>query len=178
MRGKVAPTKQKNQMRTVRIILRAPDMTDDSSDDEEVSGKENGGNGLRKSVTRLKVDVFGLSSLVSTIFENNNKKIETYSTSNNAMDEELLPDIRLMNPDDGEFTLAEIGEDLDLETELGAAFLDNFGPLDGFGNLDDLIPCGSDEEMPSDLPDLDFDLNNEDLAWINDTLKLDEPFTW
>ncbi|GJV71695.1 ethylene-responsive transcription factor ERF118-like protein [Tanacetum coccineum] len=306
MRGKVAPAKQKNQMRTVRIILRDPDMTDDSSDDEgntkfksnrivreikmpmvEYSDKygslQDSKNGVihlgkkRRVFTRtssqpqitstsdglikyrgvrqrkwgkwaaeirnpfegrrvwlgtfntaeeasnayeskklefekMEISLKGCvkstnrkknktrcydhknqtvseesigviphsssssvletqSSLVSIISENNDKKIETYSNSNSAIDEELLPDdIELMNPNDEEFTLAEIGEDLDLETELGAAFLDNFCPLDWFGNLDDFIPCGSDEEMPSDLPDLDLDLNNEDLAWINDTL--------
>nr|GFB49264.1 ethylene-responsive transcription factor ERF118-like [Tanacetum cinerariifolium] len=33
-RGKVVPTEQNNQTRTVRIILHDPDMTEDSSDDE------------------------------------------------------------------------------------------------------------------------------------------------
>ncbi|PWA91855.1 DNA-binding domain-containing protein [Artemisia annua] len=118
------------------------------------------------------------SSLVSTIFKNNDKKIETYSTGNNAIDEELLlPDIGLMNPNDGELTLAEIGKDLDFEMEFGAPFLDNIGPQDGLGNIDDFIPSGSDEIMSSDFPDWDFGtLNNEDLDWINDTLKLDEMF--
>ena len=40
------------------------------------------------------------SSLVSRIFENNEIKIESCSASNNALDEELLPDIGFMDPVD------------------------------------------------------------------------------
>ncbi|PWA83240.1 DNA-binding domain-containing protein [Artemisia annua] len=122
------------------------------------------------------------SSLVSRIFENNEIKIESCSASNTALDEELLPDIGFMDPVDDGMTLGEIGKDLDFGSELGPLFLDSFGPLDGFGNADDFNLSGFDENLSSDLPDWDFgedlgELNNEELAWVNNALKLDETLT-
>lgn len=122
------------------------------------------------------------SSLVSRIFENNEVKIESCSTSKNAIDEELLPDVGFMDPVDDEMTLGEIGKDLDFGSELGPLFHDSFGPFDGFGNADDFNLSGFDENLSSDLPDWGLgedlgELNNEELAWINNTLKLDEPLT-
>nr|GEY56971.1 ethylene-responsive transcription factor ERF118-like [Tanacetum cinerariifolium] len=118
------------------------------------------------------------SSLVSRNFENNEIKVESCSTSNNAIDEELLPDMGFMDPIGDEMTLGEIGKDLDFGSELGPLFLDSFGPFDGFGNADDFNLSGFDEKMSTDLPDWDLgELNNEELAWINNTLKMDEPLT-
>ncbi|GJX40655.1 ethylene-responsive transcription factor ERF118-like protein [Tanacetum coccineum] len=118
------------------------------------------------------------SSLVSRNFENNEIKVESCSTSNNAIDEELLPDMGFMDPIGDEMTLGEIGKDLDFGSELGPLFLDSFGPFDGFGNADDFNLSGFDEKMSTELPDWDLgELNNEELAWINNTLKMDEPLT-
>ncbi|PWA94320.1 DNA-binding domain-containing protein [Artemisia annua] len=115
------------------------------------------------------------SSLVSTIFENNDRNIETCSASKNPSDEDLLPDRGLIM-DPNEMTLDEIGKDLDLEMELGASFLDCFdGTLNGFGNVDEFNLCGFDEKLSSDLPDWDFcEFDNEERAWFN-ALELDEP---
>nr|GEV38732.1 ethylene-responsive transcription factor ERF118-like [Tanacetum cinerariifolium] len=77
--------------------------------------------------------------------------------SNNALDEDLLPDRGLIM-DPNEMTLEDAGKDLDLETvELGASFLDCFdGALNGFENVDDFNLYGFDEKMSSDLPDWKF----------------------
>ncbi|GJV78295.1 ethylene-responsive transcription factor ERF118-like protein [Tanacetum coccineum] len=115
------------------------------------------------------------SSLVSTIFENDDKNIAACSPSNNALDEDLLPDRGLIM-DPNEMTLEDIGKDLDLGTmELGASFLDCFdGALNGFGNVDEFNLCGFDEKMSSDLPDWDFgEFDDEERAWF-DALELGE----
>nr|GEU64489.1 ethylene-responsive transcription factor ERF118-like [Tanacetum cinerariifolium] len=118
------------------------------------------------------------SSLVSRNFENNEIKIESCSTSNNAIDEELLPDIGFMNPIGDEITLGEIEKDLDFGSELGPLFLDSSGHFDRFGNADDFNISGFDGKMSSELSDWDHgELNNEELAWINNTLNVDEPLT-
>lgn len=115
------------------------------------------------------------SSLVSTVFKNNDKNIETCSASKNAIDEDLLPDRGLIM-DPNEMTLEEIGKDLDLEMELGVSFLDCFdSTLNGFGDVDEFNLCGFDDKLSSDLPDWDFcEFDNEERAWFN-TLELGEP---
>ncbi|KAI7990102.1 Ethylene-responsive transcription factor ERF118 [Camellia lanceoleosa] len=44
-------------------------------------------------------------------------------------------------------------------------FIDDFGHLfDDFGSLDDLQIFGFEDNEPSDLPDFDFELGNEEFA--------------
>ncbi|KAI7981205.1 Ethylene-responsive transcription factor ERF118 [Camellia lanceoleosa] len=47
-------------------------------------------------------------------------------------------------------------------------FIDDFGHLfDDFGSLDDLQIFGFEDNEPSDLPDFDFELGNEEFAWMD-----------
>nr|GEU67627.1 ethylene-responsive transcription factor ERF118-like [Tanacetum cinerariifolium] len=108
-------------------------------------------------------------------FEKMEKASYGFIKSNNALDEDLLPDRGLiMEPN--KMTLEDAGKDLDLGTmELGASFLDYFdGALNGFGNVDDFNLCGFEEKTSSDLPDWDFgEFDDEERAWF-DALELDE----
>ncbi|GAB4828835.1 hypothetical protein Ancab_018495 [Ancistrocladus abbreviatus] len=69
------------------------------------------------------------------------------------------------------------GQDLDLGVELGSLFINDFGELfTDFCRFDDLQVCGFDDlqgDEPSDLPDFDFELGNEELAWIEEPLNVD-----
>nr|GEU67623.1 hypothetical protein [Tanacetum cinerariifolium] len=108
-------------------------------------------------------------------FEKMEKASYGFVKSNNALDEDLLPDRGLIM-DPNEMTLEEAGKNLDLGTmELGYSFLDCFdGALNGFGNVDEFNLCGFDEKMSSDLPDWDFgEFDDEERAWF-DALELDE----
>nr|GEU67625.1 ethylene-responsive transcription factor ERF118-like [Tanacetum cinerariifolium] len=108
-------------------------------------------------------------------FENMEKASYGFIKSNNALDEDFLPD-RGFIMDPNEMTLVDAGKDLDLGTmELGASFLDCFdGALNGFGNVDEFNLCGFDEKMSSDLPDWDFGkFDDEERAWF-DALELGE----
>jgi hypothetical protein len=72
-----------------------------------------------------------------------------------------------------ELLVSQIGEGLDLGMDLDSFFLDDFTPLfDDFGSLDDLQMCGFEDNGPSDLPDFDFELGNEELAWIGEPLNI------
>ncbi|CAL5425113.1 unnamed protein product [Camellia sinensis] len=52
-------------------------------------------------------------------------------------------------------------------------FMDDFGHLfDDFGSLDDLQIFGFEENEPSDLPDFDFELGNEEFAWMDGPLNI------
>ncbi|GAB4840289.1 hypothetical protein Ancab_021053 [Ancistrocladus abbreviatus] len=69
-----------------------------------------------------------------------------------------------------------VGQDLDLGVELGSLFINDFGELlTDFCGFDDLQLCGFDDlqgDEPSDLPDFDFELGNEELAWIEEPLNM------
>ncbi|KAH9614333.1 hypothetical protein KSS87_001894 [Heliosperma pusillum] len=70
---------------------------------------------------------------------------------------------------------SEVDQGLDLQMGLGSSFvLNDFGELfDDFTAFDDLLVSGGfDGIEPTDLPDFDFELGNEELAWI------DEPFNF
>nr|GEY38016.1 ethylene-responsive transcription factor ERF118-like [Tanacetum cinerariifolium] len=108
-------------------------------------------------------------------FEKMKKASYGFIKSNNALDEDLLPDRGLIM-DPNEMTLEDAGKDLDLGTmELGASFLDCFDDaLNGFENVVEFNLCGFDEKMTSDLPDWDFgEFDDEERAWF-DALELDE----
>ncbi|KAI8029372.1 Ethylene-responsive transcription factor ERF118 [Camellia lanceoleosa] len=52
-------------------------------------------------------------------------------------------------------------------------FIDDFGHLfDDFGSLDDLQIFGFEDNEPSDLPDFDFELGNEEFAWMDGPLNI------
>nr|GEU67622.1 ethylene-responsive transcription factor ERF118-like [Tanacetum cinerariifolium] len=179
---KVVPTKQNNQTRNVRIILHDPDMTDDSSDDEANKRPKS-----KTIVREIKMPMVTFSDTNETSQNSNDgmrnlgkkqrglTRTSSQPKSNNALDEDLLPDRGLIM-DPNEMTLEDAGKDLDLGTmELGASFLDCFDDaLNGFGNVDDFNLCGFDEKMTSDLPDRDFgEFDDEERAWF-DALELGE----
>ncbi|KAL9246162.1 hypothetical protein vseg_019732 [Gypsophila vaccaria] len=69
----------------------------------------------------------------------------------------------------------EVGQGLDLQMELGSSFLLNdFGELfNDFPAIDDLLVGGDFDGLnPTDLPDFDFELGNEELAWIEEPLSI------
>ncbi|KAJ9708171.1 hypothetical protein PVL29_000300 [Vitis rotundifolia] len=70
-----------------------------------------------------------------------------------------------------------IGQELNMEAELESFFDDNnWGRiLDDFNCLDDLRIFGFDNEEPSDLPDFDFDLGNDEFAWMDEPLNISCP---
>ncbi|XP_057481505.1 ethylene-responsive transcription factor ERF118-like [Actinidia eriantha] len=67
-----------------------------------------------------------------------------------------------------------LGLDLGLDLDLDSMFMDDFGLLlDDIGSLDNVQIHGFDDNEPSDLPDFDFDLGNEDLAcWMDEPLHI------
>lgn len=69
------------------------------------------------------------------------------------------------------FDMPEIGQDFDLGKEFDALFPDDFGGIiDDFCSIDDLQLCGFDEDEPSELPDFDFELGNDDFGrWIDES---------
>lgn len=72
-----------------------------------------------------------------------------------------------------ELLVSQIGEGLDLGMDLESFFLADFTPLfDDFGSLEDLQMCGFEDNAPTDLPDFDFELGNEELAWIGEPLNI------
>ncbi|KAF8390135.1 hypothetical protein HHK36_024657 [Tetracentron sinense] len=58
---------------------------------------------------------------------------------------------------------------------------DFFSPID-FGNfldgIDDLPICGFGDNKPTDLPDFDFDLSSEELAWMDGLLNIACPYSF
>ncbi|XP_074295626.1 ethylene-responsive transcription factor ERF118-like [Silene latifolia] len=67
----------------------------------------------------------------------------------------------------------DIGQGLDFEMDVGSSLLVNdFSELfDGFPPIDDFIGSGFDDLGHADLPDFDFDLGNNELAWIEESLN-------
>lgn len=71
---------------------------------------------------------------------------------------------------DENLSVIEIGEELDLGTELG--FLADFDQfINDFGDLND-VPLCSFEDWTSDFPDFDFELDNEELAWVDENVNI------
>lgn len=88
-----------------------------------------------------------------------------------AKDDMVIP---CLSSIEEEFKTNEAGQGLDLQMELGCSwiiddFSEMFEDLSGFG---DLQVCGFDTKEPSDLPDFDFELGNEELAWIEEPLNV------
>ncbi|GAB2297043.1 hypothetical protein Dimus_031147 [Dionaea muscipula] len=67
-----------------------------------------------------------------------------------------------------------VSRDLDLGMELGSFFVNDFGDIfSDFGALEDLQVPGFGVDDPTDLlPDFDFELGNEELAWIEEPLNM------
>ncbi|XP_074274841.1 ethylene-responsive transcription factor ERF118-like [Silene latifolia] len=67
----------------------------------------------------------------------------------------------------------DVGQGLNLDMELGSSLiLNDFGELfDDFPAFDDLLVGDFDGFEQSDLPDFDFELGNEELAWIEEPLN-------
>ncbi|CAL5350136.1 unnamed protein product [Camellia sinensis] len=123
-----------------------------SISDTQINGKCDG---TVKIGTNVVVD----KPLVSQIEKSDGEKIVGSSGSVGGVDEEPL--------------MAQIGEGLDLGMELDSLFIDDFGHLfDDFGSLDDLKIFGFEDNEPSDLPDFDFELGNEEFAWVDGPLNI------
>ncbi|KAL6969847.1 hypothetical protein U1Q18_029561 [Sarracenia purpurea var. burkii] len=72
-----------------------------------------------------------------------------------------------------ELFVSQIGEGLDIGMELNSLFIDDFGNvLDDLGRLDDLQIHGFEDGQQTDLPDFDFELGSEELAWIGESLNI------
>lgn len=70
---------------------------------------------------------------------------------------------------DENLSASKIGEELKFDPELG--FLADFDQfMNEFGAFNDAPFCGF-ENLTSDLPDFDFELNNEELAWVDEPLN-------
>ncbi|XP_074309455.1 ethylene-responsive transcription factor ERF118-like [Silene latifolia] len=68
----------------------------------------------------------------------------------------------------------EVDQGLDLQMDLGSSFvLNDFGELfDDFTAFDDLLVSHSFDGLErTDLPDFDFELGNEELAWIDEPIN-------
>lgn len=83
-----------------------------------------------------------------------------------------VPDLLEM---DESLSLAQLAEEMDLAMQLDVAFAgDEFAGFDdfGLGDFEDIPFCGidGDDQMPTTLPDFDFDFNFEDCneEWINE----------
>ncbi|KAL8137536.1 hypothetical protein V2J09_003537 [Rumex salicifolius] len=70
-----------------------------------------------------------------------------------------------------------VGQGLDMHLELDSLFINDYGQVfDDLSLFDDLPMCGFEGDEASDLPDFDFDLpdfelGNEELAWIEEPLN-------
>ncbi|XAR72356.1 hypothetical protein NMG60_11018968 [Bertholletia excelsa] len=74
---------------------------------------------------------------------------------------------------DAESLVPRIEEELDLGMGLDLLFVDDFGNLlDDFRCFDDFQIGGFEDDGPSELPDFDFELGNEELAWIDEPLNI------
>ncbi|XP_057485404.1 ethylene-responsive transcription factor ERF118-like [Actinidia eriantha] len=63
--------------------------------------------------------------------------------------------------------------ELELGMELDSLFLGDFDDVLGdFFGLDDLQFCGFEDGEQSDLPDFDFELGSEELAWIGEAINI------
>ncbi|KAL9256635.1 Ethylene-responsive transcription factor ERF118-like protein [Drosera capensis] len=80
----------------------------------------------------------------------------------------MEPEFPLVRSIAEEFKIME--QDFDLEMELGSSvFVNYFGDLfNDFGAFEDLQVPGFEGNESTDLPDFDFDIGNEELAWIEE----------
>lgn len=67
-----------------------------------------------------------------------------------------------------------VGEGLNFQMELDSLFVNDYGQVfDDFNLFSELPICGFDGlDQPGDLPNFDFDLGNEELAWIEEPLNI------
>ncbi|XP_052187873.1 ethylene-responsive transcription factor ERF118-like [Diospyros lotus] len=125
----------------------------------------------------LELDSSASASMVNTKC---NETVEDIGVQTNGAEEKLVDslivDVPLVTPveaNDSEPMLREIGEGLDMGLELGSLFIDDFGNIvEDFGDLSDLQICGFEDDGPNDLPDFDFELGIEDLAWMDEPLNI------
>ncbi|GAB2242219.1 hypothetical protein Droror1_Dr00018994 [Drosera rotundifolia] len=84
----------------------------------------------------------------------------------------MEPEFPLVRSIAEEFKTMEQG--FDLEMELGSSlFVNDFGDLfNDFGAFVDLQVPGFEGNESTDLPDFDFELGNEELAWIEEPVNL------
>uniref|UniRef100_A0A7C9CZT2 AP2/ERF domain-containing protein n=1 Tax=Opuntia streptacantha TaxID=393608 RepID=A0A7C9CZT2_OPUST len=91
--------------------------------------------------------------------------------ASSAKDAEVMP---LLSSIQEDFQPSEVSQGLDLQMELDCSMIINdfdemFGDLAG---LDDFQVCGFDSGEPSALPDFDFELGNDEFAWIEEPLHV------
>ncbi|GMH01887.1 hypothetical protein Nepgr_003726 [Nepenthes gracilis] len=86
----------------------------------------------------------------------------------NAEKEPQLPSCSIIGEE-----FESVGQDLDFGMELGSLFINDFGQIfSDFGSFEDLQVCEFDGEEPSDRLDFDFELGQEELAWIEEPLNM------
>lgn len=117
--------------------------------------------------------VLELDSMASASNSNLNGKCEgmSYGTvrdlagAETCLDQVPMEEVALMG---------QIGDDddgFDLGMDFDSLFLDDFGNLLGdLRGLDDVKLAGFDDSEPSDLPDYDFELDDEEHAWADEPL--------
>lgn len=106
------------------------------------------------------------------------KKDEVEKKADDIM-KDIMDEFEILNsiPIQEEFECT-IAQGLDMQLELDSLFINDYGQVfDEFSLLDDLPICGFDGDEPSDLPDFDFELpdfelGNEELAWIEEPLNI------
>ncbi|PSR86692.1 Ethylene-responsive transcription factor [Actinidia chinensis var. chinensis] len=116
--------------------------------------------------------VLELKSLALASDTNQECKVEYVSTEGNVGEQQL----RISDPVHEPFNLPQFGEGLDLEMELKYLFTDDSEQLPyDFGNFSDLQMCGLKDGESTDLPDFDFNLGDEEHAWMDETSNILDP---
>ncbi|XP_052200362.1 ethylene-responsive transcription factor ERF118-like [Diospyros lotus] len=110
--------------------------------------------------------VLDLGSPVSASASNCSEKcaaVEIQQLDSTVVDKPLVPETETNLSDEPVMPQIDLGIDLD------TSFMDEFGSLfEDFGSLDDIQIFGLEQSGPSDLPDFDFELGNDDLAWMDE----------
>ncbi|CAL5426669.1 unnamed protein product [Camellia sinensis] len=113
-----------------------------------------------------------LVALASHINHECNDMVKDVGNKINVVEQQ----VRNLDPVDEQLNLSQIGEGLDFEMELKCLFTDDFPQLpDDLSNHDDLQTCRLKDGEPTDLPDFDFDLGDEECAWMDEPSNIGYP---
>ncbi|CAL5352955.1 unnamed protein product [Camellia sinensis] len=113
-----------------------------------------------------------LVALASHINHECNDMVKDVGNKINVVEQQ----VRNLDPVDEQLNLSQIGEGLDFEMELKCLFTDDFPQLpDDLSNHDDLQTCRLKDGEPTDLPDFDFDLGDEECVWMDEPSNIAYP---